>query len=580
MSMKRPWLVLLLCGSSLCQVWPEADEQGESSRPAKHQQKQSHHRSNLRRKPRTHKEAAGADYSDTSVHGDKAHYFNHKEKIVSGKPAVHVEPPIKTFTSYHLLTHAGARESAAHVDEKPIPGVDYGDVKYPDLMADIEDLYNELKYGKKDKAAMKKHAKKIDETQEAHENVTETVEEHVDEMQEESDQIEYIDVSDCINSFRHKRILKHLKEMHPAQLEGSDPGVTDFDIETMCQMVAKNGTISKRDFVSGFMRMVQKRVNNEPVDCESFAYYVMSGGAFDELAAENRHLAMDNIDLAGEIERAKLGADAPPLPKPKLQDLMLWQLGKREDPAEEAHQQMDEVHEALQDGDADDALKNLKELKQDMGKAQDHLKEKGTAHGWKIKRHSVEAGLKGNESLENETLHMSTNDTLHRLGTSVEEQLANFDKCDKDGDGELWEKEFLACELKKVEEGVVADLAASGKGTKSPGHHCAWRLTTLTSGHLYQQTEELNQKLRWMNFKLHEDLHEAEGEEDYIMRRTRKHTKEIPAGPAAVPPPIAGAPAAVEAASPASFYAKPAREEPETAGYGEPAHKEQPETAD
>jgi len=159
---------------------------------------------------------------------------------------------------------------------------------------------------------------------------------------------------------------------------------------------------------------------------------------------------------------------------------------------------------------------------------------------------------------------MSTNDTLKRLGSTVEEQLANFDKCDKDGDGELWEKEFLVCELKKVETGVLEDLKASGKGVKSPGHHCAWRMATLTSGHLFQQTEALNQKLRMMNNKLHEELRDAEGHEEYMKRRTKKHVKTSAAPAPAVAPPTAGAPVAVPPASPAAaFYAS--KEEPETA---------------
>jgi len=303
--------------------------------------------------------------------------------------------------------------------------------------------------------------------------------------------------------------------------------------------------------------MVQKRVNNEPTDCESFAYYVMSGGAFDELGEENRHLAVDNIDLAKEIETAKLGPNATK-PRVKLQDIMFWQLGKREDPADKATEEMDDVHEALSEGDPDAALKNLKQLKHKMGKAQEHLEDKATSHGWKIKRHSVEAGVKGNESLENETLHMSTNETLKRLGSSVEEQLANFDKCDKDGDGELWEKEFIVCELKKVEKGVVQDLKKSGAGVKSPGHHCAWRLTTLTSGHLFQQTEDLNHKLRLMNAKLHEELQDAMGEEDYHLHRLQPHVVEEPV---AAPAAAAGPPAAAPPPSPASA------EEPETADF-------------
>jgi len=268
-------------------------------------------------------------------------------------------------------------------------------------MNDIDALYDQLKAHKNDKKkakeTMKKAAKTVKKTQDAHENVTEVVEEHVEDLKENATQVEYIDVEDCINAFKHQKVLKHLKEMHPEELEG-DPGIIDYDIQKMCETVAVNGTISKRDFVSGFLRLVQKRVNNEPIDCESFVYYVMSGGAFDELADENRHLAVDNIDLAKEIERAKLGPDAPPLPKPKLQDIMFWQLGKREDPADEAHEQMDEVHEALEEGDPDDALKNLKKLKHKMGKAQQHLEEEASSHGWSIKRHSVEAGVKGNET--------------------------------------------------------------------------------------------------------------------------------------------------------------------------------------
>jgi len=568
--MKHPWLFFLLVCGTAGHALPESHQQSGSPHLAKRQHRQTHHRNNLRRKAHKQKEAAAADYSDTSIHGDDERYFSHEEnfKLVPGAAASEVDAPIKPFTPYHLLAgkgHQGA-ENAADVAQKEIPGVDYGEVKYPDLMGDIEDLYNDLKNAKKDKKkakkVMKKAAAKVNETQEAHENVTETVEEHIEDQQANASQVEYIDTADCMNSFRHKRILEHLKKMHPAQMEGEDGGITDFDIQIMCNSVTHNGHISKRDFVNGFMHMVQKRVNNKPVDCESFAYYVMSGGAFDELSEENRHLAVDNIDLAKEIERVKLGDDAPPLPKPKLQDIMLWQLGKREDPADEAHQEMDEVQEALSEGDPDEALENLKDLKHKMGKAQDHLKEEATAHGWKIKRHSVEAGLVGNETRENETLHMSTNNTLNRLGTSVEEQLANFDKCDKDGNGELWEKEFLACELKKVETGVIEELKASGEGAKSPGAHCAWRLTTLTSGHLYQQTEALNQKLRLMNARLHEDLRDLEGEKEYTLRRTEKHVPETLA-PAAAPP-DASAPAAVPPASPAFFYAEPA-EQPETA---------------
>merc|ERR1712139_468119 len=109
---------------------------------------------------------------------------------------------------------------------------------------------------------MKKAAKKVKKTQEAHTNVTETVDEHVEALKENATKIEYIDIEDCVNAFRHKRVLKHLKEMHPADLEG-DPGIIDYDIEKMCAKIAVNGTISKRNFVSGFLNLVQRRVNNK-----------------------------------------------------------------------------------------------------------------------------------------------------------------------------------------------------------------------------------------------------------------------------------------------------------------------------
>lgn len=408
---------------------------------------------------------------------------------------------------------------------------------------------------------MKDAAKKVKKTQKAHKEVEKVVEEHVEEMKKNGTKIEYIEVEDCVNAFRHEKILDHLKAMHPAELEG-DPGIIDYDIEKMCASCAVNGTISKRNFVSGFLNMVQKRINNKPIDCESFAYYVMSGGAFDELGDENRHLAVDNIDLANQIERIKLGADAPPLPPKKLQDrMLLWQMGTRQDPADEAHAEMDDVHKALEEGDGEDAMKNLKQLKKKMGKAQEHLEESATSPGWSIKRASVEAGVKG-EDLANGTLHMGTNDTLKRLGSTVDEQLANFDKCDTDGDGELWEKEYLVCELKRVEGGVIKDLAASGEGVKSPGHHCAWRLTTLTSGHLYQQTEDLNQKLRMMNARLHEDLRGAAGAEEYVKMRTKKKKKKAVGGPAGAPSAVpGGAPAAAMPASPAFFVATEPRPE-------------------
>lgn len=599
MSMKCPWIVLFLRAGALGNLPPPPPSDTKiPSHPfkAKQQPQETHY--NLRHKTHEAKRDAGADYEDTSIHGDDAHQFSKPETHASGKAVAEEvsrmsqesqwqSPPPKLWTAqqaphhalhdethhaphratqhalHHALTHG-----AAHSATVAIPGVDYGDVKYPDLMADIDSLYDQLKAHKNDKKkakeTMKKAAKTMKKTQEAHEEVEEAVEEHVETLKKNASTIEYIDTEDCINAFKHQKVLRHLKEMHPAQLEG-DPGIIDYDIERMCENAAVNGTISKRDFVSGFLALVQKRVNNKPVDCESFAYYVMSGGAFDELSDENRHLAVDNIDLAKTIERARLGPDAPPLPPPKLQDIMFWQLGeqlgKREDPADEAHEQMDTVHEALEGGDTEESLEHLKELKHKMGKAQDHLEESAASHGWSIKRHSVEAGVEGNPALENETLHMSTNDTLKRLGSSVEEQLANFDKCDKDGDGELWEKEFLVCELKKVETGVIQDLQASGKGVRSPGHHCAWRMATLTSGHLYQQTEALNEKLRMMNNRLHEELQDAEGNEKYMQRRTKKHVKETSA-PAAAPA-AAGAPAAMTPASPAAaFYIA---EEAETA---------------
>jgi len=432
-------------------------------------------------------------------------------------------------------------------------------VKYPDLMGDIDDLYDMLKNRKNDKKddkkVMKEAAKEVKKTQAAQEEVEKVVDAHVEELKKNVSAVEYIEVADCINAFKHERVLKHLKKMHPHELEG-DPGIIDYDIEQMCTNSAVNGTLSKRDFVSGFLAMVQKRVNNKPIDCESFAYYVMSGGAFDELDDENRHLAVDNVGLANEIEHVKLGPDAGPFgPPPKLQDLMLWQLGKalsnssKDNPADEANEEMGDVHKALEEGNSEDALKNLKELKSKMGKAQEHLENKADGHGWAIKRASVEAGAKGNPAMENETLHMSTNETLKRLGSTVEEQLANFDKCDKDGDGELWEKEFLVCELKKVQSGVMEDLKTSGAAVKSPGHHCAWRLTTLTSGHLYHQTEDLNRQLRLMNARLHEELRDTMGTEEYMAKRTKKHPKVKkmpPAGPAGAP---AGAPVALPPAA-------------------------------
>jgi len=571
--MQRLWFILILPIGTLAQV---------IAKPVPH--------NNLRHKNNHHRnEAAEASWDDTSVHGDKEQQYNKpeehhaiKEIAQEDQPA---EParraqsahtykppeehqPVRYSTPKASATRSAPRNPLAHnplaqhllarqhAQDANIPGVDYGDVKYPDLMNDIDDLFNDLK-NKKDEPKeeqekhMKEAAKKVKKTQEAAKNVTEVVEKHAEEQKAAATKIEYIGVDDCINAFRHRTLLKRLKEMHPAELEG-DPGIIDYDIQKMCQTVAVNGTISKRNFVSGFLNMVQKRVNNKPIDCESFAYYVMSGGAFDELGDENRHLAIDNIDLAKLIERARLGPDAPPLPKPKLQDIMLWQLGKREDPTDEAHAEMDEVHKALEEGDSDAAMSNLKDLKKKMGDAQQHLKEKASAHGWSIKRESVEAGVKG-ENLPNGTLHMGTNDTLARLGSNVDEQLANFDKCDADGNGELWEKEYLVCELKRVEDDVVQELKATGEGVRSPGHHCAWRLGTLTSGRIYQQTEDLNSKLRMMNQMLHENLRELEGEEKYMKRRTKKVIHKV-AGPAGAPGPAAAASPAPAAPPPAALF--------------------------
>lgn len=129
MSMKHLWFIVMPFVGTLGHV-PQHGKKHNKLRhkAARHQQ-----------------EAAAGDYSDTTIHGDDGHFFS-PPKLEKSPAELKAKQQLQ---AHHLLARKGAQGAAHHhrggAHASNIPGVDYGDVQYPELMGDIDDLYDMLK---------------------------------------------------------------------------------------------------------------------------------------------------------------------------------------------------------------------------------------------------------------------------------------------------------------------------------------------------------------------------------------------------------------------------------------------------
>lgn len=190
---------------------------------------------------------------------------------------------------------------------------------------------------------------------------------------------------------------------------------------------------------------------------------------------------------------------------------------------EGTHEGIGDTSDALESGDHDEAMKQMEALKEHMAETHENMKEDVEAHQ-EAADQVIVSRAKYEESLGLDGM----GNTMEGLGSTKEEAMKAFDECDKKdatpGDGKLLEKDFLACELHRVEKETKKEFkkashaknATNGTNgtnlTNATGQgdpYCFWRISNLISGHLYMDSRKINRDLRRENTQLHHKLRHA-----------------------------------------------------------------------
>merc|ERR1719197_2217612 len=171
-------------------------------------------------------------------------------------------------------------------------------------MDDIDALYKELAAArdkpKEEKKEVQKELKKeLEDTVEKVEEVHEAVEEHKEELKKnvtKEAKVEHMTVGDCRDAFAHKDLSGNLASMQPPGTDPAMGGIIEYDVEKMCETCApcsdRDCVFTKKEFIQCFLQMLESKVGTKPLDCEEFAYQVMSGDLTMELETDNEELAV------------------------------------------------------------------------------------------------------------------------------------------------------------------------------------------------------------------------------------------------------------------------------------------------